>query len=122
QRYVYIVLRIKSERVDNFLNSISSEENFTNLKRSSTDVSLAYQDKTTKINSLNSERERLIDLMENANMSELLQINTRISEIDYQLSILNQEKNELDSLIDYSEVELRIQEIKTSDDITFGKK
>ena len=118
--YAYIVIRVNSSRLDDFLESISDEGTITNYRRTSTDVSITYLNKTNQINSYNAERERLVELMENATMTEILQINSRISAIDVQLASLNEETNELDSLVDYSKITLEIYEDKLDWQLPFG--
>jgi len=118
----YIVLRIKSERIDEFLDSISSTGTMSNLHRTSEDVSLDYQDKTNLINSLNAEMERLIDLQAEASISDLIEINKRITEIDYELANLTKEVNALDSLVNYSKITLNIYGKRPTSELPFGKK
>ena len=95
----YIVIRIKSNRIDTFLNVLSHEGTINKLRQTSTDVSLNYFDKTHRINSLNAELDRLIELKKDANnLSQLIEIESRI-DVDVANEI-NSELNQLDSEID----------------------
>ena len=69
---------------------------------------LTNQDNENRIISLESERARLVELFEDADMAEIIQINKRISEIDKELGELKGENAIYDSLIDYSEVKVSV--------------
>jgi hypothetical protein len=119
---VTLQLRIKSSRLEAFLDSLSESGKVGNLNMTSTDVSLAYQDKTNRITSLNAERARLVELYAEASMSDMILINKRISEIDREVMDLQGTLNEYDSLIDYSEVTLNIYEVESIAKQSFGSR
>ena len=104
----YIIFRIKTQRLDAFIHTLSDFGEVRNLTKKSTDISLQYQDNENRIISLESERARLVELFEDADMAEIIQINKRISEIDKELGELKGENAIFDSLIDYSEVKVSV--------------
>lgn len=120
--YARIIVRIKSDRLDAFSDDISSGGEFNNFERKTTDISVTYHNKQNLIVSLNAEMERLIELKAHASISELIEINSRITEIDYELMLLNEELNKYDSLIDYSKVTLSIYGKKHHKTLPFGKR
>ncbi|MGB7530351.1 MAG: DUF4349 domain-containing protein, partial [Bacilli bacterium] len=97
----YIIFRIKTQRLDAFIYTLSDFGEVRNLTKKGTDISLQYQDNENRIISLESERARLVELFEDADMAEIIQINKRISEIDKELGELKGENAIFDSLIDY---------------------
>ncbi|MFA5543805.1 MAG: DUF4349 domain-containing protein [Bacilli bacterium] len=111
--YSRITLRIKTTRLDNFLSQLSDSYTLDNLNRSSIDVSLNYYDLTSRITALESQRERLVVLYETASFNDILVINEQISIIDSQLHDLTRQKNEYDSNIEYSSINLFIQSEET---------
>lgn len=108
ENYAQIVFRIKTTRLEAFIDSLSDYGKVRNLNKKASDVSLQYQDTSNQILALEAEKERLIELYDQATMSEIIQINTRISEIDKELRVLKGEIIRFDSLIDYSEVSVAI--------------
>lgn len=104
----YIIFRIKTQRLDAFIYTLSDFGEVRNLTKKGTDISLQYQDNENRIISLESERARLVELFEDADMAEIIQINKRISEIDKELGELKGENAIFDSLIDYSEVKVSV--------------
>lgn len=118
----YFVVRVKSARIDNFINAISESGKISNFEKRAIDVSLSYQDTTNQIASYEAERERLVELFEEATISDMIYINTRISQIDKELSVLKGTLAQYDSLIEYSEITLYLYQVGTLDDESFGSK
>ena len=97
-----IVVRVKSDRVEQFKEALGNIGTISNYKLKATDVSLDYAGTQEQIAAYEAERARLIALYENASISDMIEINRRIGEIDTKLQRLNRQKNEYDSLIYYS--------------------
>lgn len=119
-----ITLRIKTERLEAFITSISEEGAVYNLERKSTDVSLSYYDKTGRIESLEAERTRLNELYSEMDSPDaLIVINKRIAEINLEIASLQGQVNQIDSLIDYSKVTLYISKAyEVQEEVTFSKR
>lgn len=116
----FFVFRVKTDRLDAFVNQIKNEFTLTSYSKTATDISLNYQDTANKILGYQEERARLIILYESASLTDMITINTRISQIDIQLGELIGTLNEFDSLVDYSRVELRIRSSHVSSKLSFG--
>lgn len=112
--YSRIILRIKTSRLDDFLSQLAESFTLDNLNRNSIDVSLNYYDLTSRITALESQRERLVELYETANLNDILLINEQITKIDSELQDLTRQKNEYDSSIEYSTVTLQIQSTESN--------
>ena len=116
----YFVFRIKTDRLDTFVNQLKAEYTLTSFSKTATDISLNYQDTANKITGYQEERARLIVLYESASLTDMITINTRISQIDIELGELMGTLNQFDSLVEYSRVELSIHSSYVSNTLPFG--
>ncbi len=115
----YFVFRIKTDRLDTFVNQLKAEYTLTSFSKTATDISLNYQDTANKITGYQEERARLIVLYESASLTDMITINTRISQIDIELGELMGTLNQFDSLVEYSRVELSIHSSYVSNTLPF---
>lgn len=104
-RHAYVI-RVKTDRLDTFIEDLKDEFVLRNYEKVGTDVSLAYQDTSNQILALESQLERLLELYDDASLSDMILINQQISDIEVELQSLNHTINTYDSLIEYSRVEL----------------
>lgn len=103
--YSRMVFRIKTSRIDEFIESIKGIGELESLEKDSKDVSLDYYDNTLQKQSLLNEQARLNELLTVADsVSEIIQINERLTKIDKQLMEINGTLKEYDSLVEYSKV------------------
>lgn len=117
-----LVLRIKTSRLLAFTDSIRDQFDVTYFNHSSTDVSLNYYNNKTRIDALEAEQARLIELFDEATISEQIMINQRLSIIESELRSLNQTNGEIDSLIEYSQVTILLNSSAPYDTLSFGQK
>ena len=109
ENYAQIVLRVKSERLNAFLDSLSEVGQVEGTQVSSDDISLSYYDTTLKKQTLENEYKRLNELLNSAdNISDILTINKRLAEIESELQRLQNKLNSYDSLIEYSSLTISI--------------
>lgn len=121
--YATLTVRIKTERLNSFLASLEENCEVTSKELSSTDVSLNYYDNVTKKTTLETEQARLLVLLEKAeSISDIMQINKRLSEIESQLKQIEGKLNNYDSLIEYSQVTVSIRTPYEIQKDTFGAK
>ena len=106
-------LRIPIENFDSFVNSLSMTSAHISSKNVySNDVTKQYNDNSTKIKSLEVQRDRLIELLAQAqNVTEMLEIEDRLTEIRYNLESLNNTNTEIDYDVKYSEFRLTLREV-----------
>jgi len=107
-------IRIKSERLDDFVESIDDSFEVNFYSKTGQDISLEYLDTSNRIAALQAQYDRLIDLYEDASLNEMITINTRLGEIETELLELEGTLNTFDSLVDYSEVEVTIYQTTAS--------
>ncbi|MDI6453790.1 DUF4349 domain-containing protein [Peloplasma aerotolerans] len=99
-------VRIKTERLDNFIEDLNVNFQVRSFNKQGRDVSLEYQNKTNRITSLNLQIARLHELYEDATFSNMLTINQQLSDLEVELMALEGELSVFDSLVDYSEVNI----------------
>lgn len=112
-RYSTITARIPSDKLDDFLTEVSSQGNVTYKNESVQDVTLQYTDITSRKKTLQMEQERLWALLEKAeSVDAVIALESRLSEVRYQLESLESQLRTLDNQIVYSTVYLSIQEVQ----------
>lgn len=120
--YATFVFRIKSSRLDAFLNELEGIGEVSSTSVSSEDVSLSYYNNTVRKSTLEAEQARLISLMDEASVSEIITINTRLSEIETELKKIEGTLKKYDSLVDYSTVTVNLSTKTVVQKETFGSK
>lgn len=113
-RSASMTVRIPAEVVDDFVNEVSGVTNITSNSRFVRDVTLAYTDTEGRVNALKTEEQRLLELMEQAEkMSDLLEVESRLTEVRYQLESYASQLRLYDNQIDYATVDIYITEVET---------
>lgn len=107
-------IRIKSDRLDQFIQSIDNSFDVSFYSKTAKDISLDYLDTTNKIAALDAQYDRLVLLYDSASLHEMITINTRLGEIETELLALEGTLNTFDSLVDYSEVNVTIYQSRVS--------
>lgn len=106
-------VRIPSNRLDEFIQVVSGLGNVTYKNESIEDVTLQYVDVESRQKALETEQKRLLELLEQAdNLEDLLTIESRLSEVRYELENYGSQKRLLDNQIDYSTVYITITEVE----------
>lgn len=120
QDYATVVVRIKTERLDEFMSSLDGLGEISSYTKESEDISERYYDKTVRKTALENEQTRLLELQEKATtLADLLAINTRLSEIDAELASINGTLNKYDSLVEYSTVTINLRVTYQGTEYTF---
>jgi hypothetical protein len=105
-RNATFTVRIKTERLDAFVDALKDSFQVRTYNKEGLDVSLNYQDKTNRITSINLQIERLQELYDNATLTEMMTINSQLANLEVELLDLEGDLSVYDSLIEYSEVNL----------------
>lgn len=112
-RTVNMTVRIPVAQLDAFLEEVQSISNVVSSSRSTEDVTLTYVDTESRIAALKTEQARLTELLEKAeDLSDLLQIEDRLTEVRYQLERYSSNLRVMDNQIDYATIRLNIDEVK----------
>lgn len=107
-----LTARIPSVKLDDFLNNIAETSNIVSKNINVTDVTLSYVDTEAKKDSLVTQQKRLLELMSQAEtVEDIITIEDRLSNIEYELDSAERQIRSYDNQIDYSTVSLDISEV-----------
>lgn len=119
--YAYFTARVKTARLNAFLDAITAESDSNHINRTATDISLSYQSKENRIAVLNEEKALL-----NAYAATLdktpYEFITRIAQINAEITRLNRDIAEINSQIEYSTVYIKVHQNYTPAQIAYSKK
>jgi hypothetical protein len=108
-----LTARIPQDRLDDFLNTVSDIGNVTYRSDSVEDITLTYVDTQSHKDALETEQERLIVLLDRAeSIEDIITIESRLSEVRYQLESIESKLRTYDNQVDYSTVYLSIGEVQ----------
>ncbi len=107
---IYLKLRIKTSRLNTFVSSLKSDHDVSSFTSTSEDISLKYQKSINEKATYEKEYQRLQTLLETASFDQILAINTRLSQLDVLIEGLEDDLSLYDSLIEFSTVEIYINE------------
>jgi len=106
-------VRIPSKQLDEFVSVVGEMGNITYKNEDVQDVTLQYTDVESHKKALETEQDRLLELLEHAeNMEDLLAIESKLSEVRYELENYTSQMRVLDNQIDYSTVYIHISEVE----------
>lgn len=111
-RNAELTVRIPAEDVDAFTQEVSGMANLISSNRTVEDVTLSYSDTESHLTALRTEQERLLELMESAEtMADLLEIESRLTEVRYELERYDSQLRLYDNQIDYATIYLTAEEV-----------
>ncbi len=112
-RNANMTIRIPKDRLDDFLNTVSDLGNVTSRTENVQDVTLTYVDLESHRDALQTEQERLLQLLEQAeSVDDIITIEQRLSDVRYQLESMESQLRSYDNQVDYSTVYLYIDEVE----------
>lgn len=112
-RYYYLCVRIPAENLDDFVGKAGELGTITNKSENVEDVTLEYVDKTAYKDSLKTEYERVMELLEKAtDLEQILALESKLSELRYEINSYESQLRTLDNQIDYSTVNISISEVE----------
>ena len=112
-RYASYTIRIPTAELNQFVEVVSEIGNVTQKNESVEDVTLQYVDVESRKKALETEQERLMELLSDAeNMEDLLAIESKLSEVRYELENYGSQLRMLDNQIDYSTVNVDVDEVE----------
>ena len=112
-RSASLTLRIPAEQVEEFTKAVEGQSNVVSHSRQVEDVTLQYVDTESRMNALKTEEARLLELLEQSEtMSDLLEIEGRLTEVRYELESVGSQLRTYDNLVDYATVHLNIEEVR----------
>lgn len=112
-RYAWMTLRIPADKLDGFVTIVSELGNVTNKNESVQDITLQYVDVESHKKALETEQARLLELLEKAeSMEDIIAIESRLSEVRYELQSYGSTLRTYDNQVNYSTVSISINEVE----------
>ena len=112
-RSAELTIRIPADQLNSFLNEVEGFSNVISKTESVDDVTLQYTDTQGRVDALQAEHDRLVELMEKAEtMSDLLEIEARLTDVRYELESVTSQLRVLDNQVSYATIELYIEEVE----------
>ncbi len=112
-RHANITARIPANKLDEFTGRVAEIGNITYESESVEDVTLQYVDLSSHKKMLQTEQERLMTLLENAeSMEDIITIESRLSEVRYQIESMESQLRTFDNQVDYSTVHINVEEVE----------
>ena len=112
-RSANLTVRIPAEQVDQFTQEVSGIANVISQEKNLEDVTLNYVSTESRMNALQTEEARLLELMAQAEtMSDLLEIEARLTDVRYELESTTSQLRTFDNQINYATIHLDISEVQ----------
>ena len=106
------IIRIPAENLDQFVAQVGEEANVTSNSESTENVTLQYVSTQSRVEALEVEQDRLLELLENAqNMEDLLTIEARLTDVRWELENYASQLRVLDNQVNYSTIHLNVWEV-----------
>ena len=106
------MIRIPAENLDQFVSLVGEEANVTSTSESTEKVTLTYVSTQSRVQALETEQKRLLELLENAEtMEDLLTIEERLTDVRWELENYASQLRVLDNQVNYSTIHLSVWEV-----------
>ncbi len=118
-------VRIPAESLDKFIEELAVIGTITSKAITSDDITDSYIDVESRIKALETEEKTLLGILEKAeNLSDVIQLQDRLSQVRADLESMKVQKQGYDSMVAYSGISLAIDEVERvveGDDSFFGE-
>ena len=112
-RYADLTVRIPADRLDQFINHVTEGSNITSLRETTEDITLTYSATESRIAALETQEIRLLELLAKAeNMSDLLEIETKLTDVRTELAQVKSALKIYDNQVNYGTIYLTVTEVK----------
>lgn len=112
-RSASLTVRIPAEDVDQFTQQVAGIANVVSKETNRQDVTLSYVATESRMTALQTEEARLLELMAQAEtMSDLLEIEARLTDVRYELESVTSQLRLYDNQIDYATIYLSLSEVQ----------
>ena len=112
--YADFSARIPSGNYKAFLSSAGELATITDMSEDTVDITSQYVDTEARLNSLKVQEKRLLELLENAEIiSDVIEIESKLSDVRYQIESYQSMINTYDNLTDYSTVYIYLGEVSS---------
>jgi len=117
-RNAQFTLRIPKDRLNAVTASLAALGNVTSLRSNAENITAQFYDTESRLNSYRTQEERLLDMLSKTDtVTDMITIEERLAEIRYQIETLTSTLRNWQSSVDYSTLNLSINEVETFTEI-----
>lgn len=111
-KYAHYTVRVPSDKFQEFITSVNEGMHVVNMNQNAQDVGQAYFDTERRLETLKNKHDRLEQLLSNATeMTDIIELETALSDTEYQIEQYTSDLQRYDSLIDYSTVNINVEKV-----------
>jgi len=112
-RHATLVIRIPAQQLDQFVDHVNGVSNVTSSNETADDITLTYIATESRVSALQTEHDRLLELLAKAEtMSDLLEIESRLTDVRAELEKVASQLKLYDNMVSYGTVTLTLSEVK----------
>lgn len=112
-RYCDLTIRVPAEQLDALVTHVNENCNVTNTRETVENITLQYTDTAARVEALETEQARLLELLEQAQtMEEILQIEERLNDVRAELSSYAAQLKVMENQVSYATIHLYIDEVE----------
>ena len=111
-RSANLTIRVPAESLNSFVEDVKGVSNVVTYNESTENVTLQYVSTESRMKALEVEQERLLELLAKAeNMTDLLEIEARLTDVRYELENVTSQLRVLSNQVDYATIHLYISQV-----------
>lgn len=111
-RYAQLVIRVPSKGYQNLTQNLSLFGNVLNLTQNSDNITEQYYDVQSRLDTYEIEEERILSMLEKAEtVADMIELESRLSDIRYQIESLESRLRTWQNQVDYSTVTIELNEV-----------
>ena len=112
-RSANLTIRVPAENLGGFVEDVKGVSNVVTYNESTENVTLQYVSTESRVKALEVEQERLVELLAKAeNMSDLLEIESRLTDVRDELENVTSQLRVLSNQVDYATIYLYVSQVK----------
>jgi len=112
-RNASLTVRIPAETVDKFTEAVAGIANVVSKEKNLEDITLTYTATESRMNALRTEETRLLELLAEAEtMSDLLEIEARLTDVRYELERVTSQLRLYNNQVDFATIHLSLNEVQ----------
>ena len=112
-RWAYYTIRVPASRFEAFLHQTEGLGNVTSVSRYAENVTSQYTDYEARLDSLHTQEERLLAMLEKSeDVESLIALEQRLADVRYETESIERNLRNLDLQISYSTVNLNLEEVE----------
>ncbi len=108
-----MTVRIPTERYEEFMSGGADIGNVISRSSSAENISRRYNDVSAQIEALEKQQKRLLEMMDEAKtIEDMIAVEDRLSEVQYQLNYLKTDRESMDTDVAYSTITISLREVR----------